>query len=427
MPCGNSGETPAEDGSDEGSGSGSNEQVASPTEPRRRRVRRTTTRLAVAAVFALWTSGAGAGADDRSCKAHERDDGDQQLSAIAGDSDRRNELIREHLPFGRHASAHAAEGGPQNEELLVQVGYVTLHDGDLRTALWIAHRLTEEDVTGGEGKGKVKCFRADERLTEDERAEKTDYERSGYARGHLAADRDLRDDLTEQVNSYVMSNMSPQYGRFNSGIWLVLEKLGRTWAKAYGKVYVTSGAIFDSDCDEGRDSDEELSWVSGGRVAVPTHFYKVFVRRKPNAGSWAAISFLLEHEDRGSDGKVTERLENALVPLEAIERHAEATFHPNLDREQLDESADWNGWRYVPGRRDHEPGCIGDDAREAEAPSHGVETVESSGDALALYDDNRDGKITCAEATRHGIAPVHRSHPAYRFMRDGDEDGIVCE
>ena len=48
-------------------------------------------------------------------------------------------------------------------------------------------------------------------------------------------------------------------------------------------------------------------------------------------------------------------------------------------------------------------------------------------DALALYDDNRNGMITCKEARRHGIAPVLRSHPAYRFMRDGDGDGVVCE
>ena len=41
--------------------------------------------------------------------------------------------------------------------------------------------------------------------------------------------------------------------------------------------------------------------------------------------------------------------------------------------------------------------------------------------------DNRNGRITCAEARRHGIAPVPRGHPAYRWMRDGDGDGMVCE
>ena len=48
-------------------------------------------------------------------------------------------------------------------------------------------------------------------------------------------------------------------------------------------------------------------------------------------------------------------------------------------------------------------------------------------DVLARYDDNGNGRITCAEARRHGIAPVPRSHPAYRHMRDADGDGVVCE
>ena len=51
----------------------------------------------------------------------------------------------------------------------------------------------------------------------------------------------------------------------------------------------------------------------------------------------------------------------------------------------------------------------------------------SSDDVLARYDDNGNGRITCREARRHGIAPVRRDHPAYRHMRDGDGDGVVCE
>ena len=48
-------------------------------------------------------------------------------------------------------------------------------------------------------------------------------------------------------------------------------------------------------------------------------------------------------------------------------------------------------------------------------------------DALVLYDDNGNGRITCAEARAHGIAPVRREHPAYQYMRDPDGDGVVCE
>lgn len=54
---------------------------------------------------------------------------------------------------------------------------------------------------------------------------------------------------------------------------------------------------------------------------------------------------------------------------------------------------------------------------------------EAVGDshALALYDDNGNGRITCKEARAHSIAPVPRDHPAYRYMDDRDGDGVVCE
>ena len=47
--------------------------------------------------------------------------------------------------------------------------------------------------------------------------------------------------------------------------------------------------------------------------------------------------------------------------------------------------------------------------------------------AAAPWDDDGNGRVTCAEARRHGIAPVRRGHPAYRLMRDADGDGVVCE
>ena len=72
---------------------------------------------------------------------------------------------------------------------------------------------------------------------------------------------------------------------------------------------------------------------------------------------------------------------------------------------------------------------------EIEASADGVSGAVEAGsagdagemDALALYDDNNNGRITCKEARAHGIAPVPREHPAYQYMRDADNDGLVCE
>ena len=62
-----------------------------------------------------------------------------------------------------------------------------------------------------------------------------------------------------------------------------------------------------------------------------------------------------------------------------------------------------------------------------QSPPPTPEPPPLASDALARWDDNGNRRITCAEARRHGIAPVRREHPAYPYMRDADNDGIVCE
>ena len=68
---------------------------------------------------------------------------------------------------------------------------------------------------------------------------------------------------------------------------------------------------------------------------------------------------------------------------------------------------------------------------EGQLPAVPAPDDESSTDdpnhPLTLYDDNGNGRISCAEARAHGIAPVYSWHPAYPYMTDGDGDGVVCE
>ena len=84
-------------------------------------------------------------------------------------------------------------------------------------------------------------------------------------------------------------------------------------------------------------------------------------------------------------------------------------------------------FRYIEQFRQHQ--------REARDRGRGLWS-QTAGDRPATYrltgeasrwDDNGNGRITCAEARLHGIAPVRRGHPAYPHMRDGDNDGVVCE
>ena len=61
------------------------------------------------------------------------------------------------------------------------------------------------------------------------------------------------------------------------------------------------------------------------------------------------------------------------------------------------------------------------------SPSTATPYPTTVADALAMYDDNGNGRISCAEARAHGIAPVRADHPAYPYMNDADGDGVVCE
>ena len=69
---------------------------------------------------------------------------------------------------------------------------------------------------------------------------------------------------------------------------------------------------------------------------------------------------------------------------------------------------------------------VGEGPAPTSGPTPGA-TAPGAVDSLRRWDTNGNGRITCKEAREHGIAPVRQGHPAYRFMRDGDGDGVVCE
>ena len=57
------------------------------------------------------------------------------------------------------------------------------------------------------------------------------------------------------------------------------------------------------------------------------------------------------------------------------------------------------------------------------------EPEQEEGEAiLEKCDANKNGTITCAEASACGLeTPITKDHPAYQYMNDRDGDGQVCE
>ncbi|AFZ68867.1 DNA/RNA non-specific endonuclease [Deinococcus peraridilitoris] len=211
----------------------------------------------------------------------------------------------EKFAFGRPL----VQGEGENATLLCRKGYAVLHDPDLRVSLYAAERLTNTDADGSVP--RQDDFEPDPDLPAGERAELSDYRGSGFDRGHLAPAADFSDDPTEMDESFLLSNMVPQNGPMNSGIWSGLESATRACAKSVGEIFIYTGPVFEGGVKR---------TVGRNRVAVPTGLYKVVV--EPKSGQ--ARTFLMPNRalQRTSDFGRYE------VPVTRIEQLTGLTFFP---------------------------------------------------------------------------------------------------
>lgn len=134
-------------------------------------------------------------------------------------------------------------------------------------AEWSAYCLTSEHLV--KNASRSDDFRPDPEISTGS-ATLADYKASGYDRGHLSPAADFAFDKGAMSETFYMSNMSPQAGSFNRGIWKDLESTVRDWAKKFGRVYVVSGPVLDK-----KASDYES--IGKNKVSVPQYYYKVLL------------------------------------------------------------------------------------------------------------------------------------------------------
>ena len=185
-----------------------------------------------------------------------------------------------HLPWGR----------PACSRVLFHVEYVLCYDVDRKVALWASYRLEAADVVDAQ---RVNAFRTDPRLPIDQNPSCDDYAGSGFDRGHTVPRSDMNRSLTAMVNTFFLTNMTPQRPNVNQGTWARLEDWVRAWAKLSGWVHVISGSVFDDDDDQQPDdpANAQLSQGSSG-VGVPSHYYKIIIR-ETTPGQVKAITLLI--------------------------------------------------------------------------------------------------------------------------------------
>lgn len=156
--------------------------------------------------------------------------------------------------------------------------YAVLHSGISRTPLYSAEHLTRVNVEAAKTLSRQNSFHPESALPARDRAELSDYSRSGYDRGHMSPNGDMPD-RSAQAESFSLANMVPQVHANNAGIWAGIEGAARQLALNEGEVYVVSGPAF---------LGADLQRI--GNVLVPTHLWKVlYSPKQKRAGAYLNI------------------------------------------------------------------------------------------------------------------------------------------
>lgn len=163
-----------------------------------------------------------------------------------------------------------------------------------------------------------------------------DFYSSGFDHGHICPAADRSYSFLADKQTFYMTNMQPQYNKFNAGLWEKLESQIRAWTNASGTevIYVCKGATIDSE--------ENIIKRINGRLIAPKYFFCALLLQ--NAAGYRAIGFwmLNENVDRKTDS-----LGKYAISVDELEQKTGIDFFCNLpdyienDREKRCDLTAW--------------------------------------------------------------------------------------
>lgn len=171
------------------------------------------------------------------------------------------------LPAGLEKPICAASHKAADHQIRNFEHYSLCYRESYEQAEWSAYCLTEEELV--KNAKRSDDFRSDPEITTGS-ATPSDYKKSGYDRGHLSPAADFAFDEKAMSETFYMSNMSPQKGNLNRGLWKDLESKVREWAGIFGRIYVVSGPILEKP-------SAEYKSIGENQVSVPEYYYKVIL------------------------------------------------------------------------------------------------------------------------------------------------------
>ena len=185
-----------------------------------------------------------------------------------------------HSPYGWAQTARQAQP-------ICREAFLVAYDAPVKIPAYVAYTLLPQNALG--------CFPRTNAFVADQSIQggptPSDYAGTGYDKGHAAPDGDLSWSQQVEYESFLMTNMYPQHGSLNRGIWKLLETSVRGWAVQQNRPFtIYVGAFYGA-------GNEYI----GKGVIVPHGYYKIVIDQQTGAVAGWAFPHTKPYVNLGND------------------------------------------------------------------------------------------------------------------------------
>jgi endonuclease G len=206
-------------------------------------------------------------------------------------------------------------------QAICREAYFVAYDAPAKIPAYVAYTLLPQNALGCWP--RTNAFVADKSVPNGPTP--SDYAGTGYDKGHAAPDGDLSWSEIVEYESFLMTNMYPQHGSLNRGIWKLLETSIRGWAVQQNRAFtIYVGAFYGS-------GNERI----GNGVVVPHGFYKIVVDQGTGLVAGWAFPHTKPYVNLGND------LTKFRQPIAQIQQQAGVQFSFPANARELQPRTEW--------------------------------------------------------------------------------------
>ena len=184
------------------------------------------------------------------------------------------------------------------------VNYSVEWDTDLSSQRWSCYQLyssinyhssynVSRYYAPNDGTLSPTCqYPADPELPEEYQFSVDPYKFSGYDHGHICPSADRLRSTDCNYQTFFITNMQPQYNKFNAGLWQEMESDVRNWVSMSDTLYVCKGGTIDNEeyiLEYVHQNSHQRTRVNKEHIPVPRFFYMALLSRKGD--TWQAMAY----------------------------------------------------------------------------------------------------------------------------------------